>query len=228
MAVFDDYSSDYEAAVNEAIAFAGQPHDVYLAAKARKLLELVRRRLGQDPISALDVGCGPGLFDRHLIPHVRSLDGVDPSEAMVQRAREAVPAADYRVSDGRSLPYESDRFDVTLAVCVLHHVARSARAPLVAEMARVTRRGGLIVVFEHNPLNPLTRKVIRSCAFDHGVELLGRREVVNRLEQAGLTPTDADYILFFPWRTRLVDALERPLAALPLGAQYLVAGRKPA
>ena len=226
MAVFDRDAADYESAVERAVAFAGQPHDVYLAAKARKLVEIARRRLGGNPQTALDVGCGTGRLDRHLLGSVGSLHGVDASAAMVERARQAVPEAEYAVAAGDALPFEDGRFDLSFAVCVLHHVGRDGRAQLVREMARVTRGGGLVVVFEHNPLNPLTRKVVRSCAFDEGVELLGRRETRALVEDAGLETTDGEYILFFPWRTRLVDALERPLAAVPLGAQYLVAARK--
>ena len=229
MAVFDRFGSDYERAVEQAVAFAGQPHDVYIRAKAHKLLALARRHLRGDPRTVLDVGCGIGLLDRHLVGHVRSLHGVDPSEAMIERAREAVPVADYAVADGRTLPFDGGRFDLTFAICVLHHVADATdRLQLLREMARVTRAGGLVVVFEHNPLNPLTRRVVRSCAFDEGVELLARREVRALLQQVGLEPTDAEYILFFPWRTRLVEALERRLAPVPLGAQYVVAARRTA
>ena len=82
------------------------------------------------------------------------------------------------------------------------------------------------MVFEHNPWNPLTRRVVRSLAFDEGVQLLTRRGVCRALRGAGLIVTDADYVLFFPWRTRVVEALERPLGRVPLGAQHVVAARR--
>ena len=89
-------------------------------------------------------------------------------------------------------------------------------------MARVTKPDGLVAVFEHNPLNPLTRRVVRSCAFDEGVELIGRRELEQLFRAASLTVADSEYLLFFPWRA---EAVERRLTWLPLGAQYVVAGR---
>ena len=94
------------------------------------------------------------------------------------------------------------------------------------ETARVVRPGGLVAVFEHNPLNPLTRRVVRDCAFDEGVELLPRRELETLLRAAGLEVVSAHYLLFFPWRGRLFEAAERLLARLPLGAQYVVAARR--
>ena len=105
-AEFDRHSADYETAVERAVAFAGQPHDVYIEAKARKLLDLARRRLGAEQVAALDVGCGPGLVALHLSGRVSALHGVDVSEAMVERARAAVPEAEFRVSEPGRLPYE--------------------------------------------------------------------------------------------------------------------------
>jgi SAM-dependent methyltransferase len=222
---FDRYRETYEAAVADAIGFAGQEHAFYVEAKARRLVELARRRLGPAPPSALDVGCGVGLADERLLPHVASLHGVDVSEGMVERARAANPAAEYEVYDGTRLPYGDASFDLAFAICVLHHVDPRERAGFVGELARVTRPGGLVAVFEHNPLNPLTRRVVRDCAFDEGVELVGRRELERLVRAAGLHVTDTEYLLFFPWRGRASAAAERALRRVPFGAQYVVAGR---
>jgi SAM-dependent methyltransferase len=221
-AEFDRFDQTYEAELDEAIAFAGREHDFYVEAKARRLLELARRRLGDRPLEALDVGCGPGLTDRHLLPHVASLAGVDPSPGMVERARRENPRAEYSLYDGERLPFEDATFDLTFAINVLHHVDVPDRRPLVAELGRVTNRDGLVAVFEHNPLNPLTRRVVRSCAFDEDVVLLGQGELVRLFRAAGLHVADREYLIFFPWRA---DALERRLTRLPLGAQYVVTAR---
>jgi SAM-dependent methyltransferase len=222
---FDRIGPGYEAAVARSIRFAGRPHDVYTRAKAAALLRLARQRLGGAPEEALDVGCGVGLTDRHLVPHVGSLHGVDVSEAMLEQACRRNPAVEYRSYDGSVLPYETDRFDLVFAICVLHHVEPAARGALVHEFRRVVRPGGLIAVFEHNPWNPLTRRVVHTCDFDEGVELISRPRLAESLRAAGLDVTDEEYLLVFPWRTRVLQALERRLARIPLGAQYVVAGR---
>jgi SAM-dependent methyltransferase len=224
-AEFDRVGESYQAAVDEAISFAGQEHDFYLEAKARRLVELARRHLGPGRPTALDVGCGPGLFDRH-VASAFELHGVDVSPAMVERARETNPGVEYAVSEERWLPHADGRFDLAFAVCVIHHVAAPDRLPLLREMRRVVRPGGLVAVFEHNPWNPLTRRVVRACAFDEGVELMPRRELAALLRAAGLDVAAGEYLLFFPWRARLLQALERNLTGLPLGAQYVVAGRR--
>jgi SAM-dependent methyltransferase len=221
---FDRNRLTYTEAVDRAISFAGLSHDVYTAAKAQRLLELARRRLGRLPKDALDVGCGLGLTDSHLARHIAGLHGVDVSEEMVEGARERNPAVHYRSYDGRALPYETGRFELVFAICVLHHVEPDARAALLAELARVTRPQGLVAVFEHNPWNPLTRRVVRACAFDEGVRLLTRRRLAEGFRASGLIVTDAEYLLFSPWRTRAVVSLERRLSRVPAGAQYVVAG----
>jgi hypothetical protein len=99
---------------------------------------------------------------------------------------------------------------------------------LLAELGRVTRPSGLVVVFEHNPWNPLTRQVVRGCSFDEGAQLVRLRQAAAALRSAGLHVTDAEYLLFSPWRGTLVERLEGALAKVPLGAQYVVAARAPA
>ena len=221
---FDRYGETYEAAVDEAISFAGKEHGFYLEAKARRLLELTRRHLGGGRPSALDVGCGPGLFDRHLGSSLE-LHGVDVSPAMVERAQAANPEGSYRVYDGRRLPYADGELDVVFAVCVLHHVEPPDRPALLAEMARVTRPGGLVLVFEHNPLNPLTRLAVHRCELDEDAALFGRREAERLLRHAGLDALEYGYLLVTPWRGPISLWLERRLRRLPLGAQYFVLGR---
>jgi ubiquinone/menaquinone biosynthesis C-methylase UbiE len=223
-AEFDRHASSYEAEIESAIAFAGQPHARYLEAKTTRLLEVARRRLGAAPGQALDVGCGTGVSDLELVGAVGSLHGVDVSEEMVERARVAVPQGDFQVYDGSRLPYEDDRFDLVFAICVFHHVPAADRPALLAEMRRVTRRGGLVVVFEHNPWNPLTRRVVRSIDFDADAELLSLPSLVSTFRAADLDVTDREYLLFTPWQA--LDRLERRIGRVPLGAQYFVAGQR--
>jgi SAM-dependent methyltransferase len=223
---FDRYGETYEEAVDEAIKFGGAEHAFYLEAKARALLELVRRELG-DPsrVHALDVGSGPGSLHPHLA-EIGALEAVDVSQALVERAAAANPDVRYSPYDGRTLPFPDAAFDLAFAVNVFHHVEPPDRANLAAELARVVRTGGIVAVFEHNPLNPLTRLVVARCEFDEGVQLLSTREVRELLAQAGLRPVERRYILFFPWRAAFLQRFEARLGAVPVGAQHLTAARR--
>ena len=220
----NEAAARYELQVADAIRFARREHAFFLAAKARALLDLVERRFpAGPPVRALDVGCGDGRLDAMLEP--LELHGVDVSPELVAAAAKNAPRGRFEVADGTRLPFDDDAFDLTFTVCALHHVTPSDRAPYMQELARVTRAGGLVVVFEHNPVNPLTRLVVSRCVFDEGVVLVGRRSLRRLAEATGLTVEETRYILFFPWTRAPFPLLERLLAPLPAGAQYFLAAR---
>jgi SAM-dependent methyltransferase len=223
---FDRYGDTYIEQLERATGGVGDP-ELFTEVKARLLLHAADRLLGPPgDLSVLDVGCGPGLTDSFLTGRFGSVAGVDVSMPMVERARQANPSASYECYDGRRLPFETGSFDLTFAICVLHHVERPDRPAFAAEAARVTRRGGIVAILEHNPLNPLTRLVVSRCEFDEGVELVGMREAERLLARAGADAAESRYILFFPWHSRVFRRAEGALGSVPLGAQYMVSARR--
>ena len=222
---FDAYWANYEHVVQASIDFSGLDRAFFIQAK----IDLVGRLLaehfgpGSRP-SLLDVGCGVGAMHDALLPLVGSLAGTDPSGRALERAGRERPAVDYRHQDGPALPWPDAAVDATLAVCVLHHVPPARRDGLVAEMRRVTRPGGLAILIEHNPWNPLTRLAVARCPFDEDAVLLGVRAARGLLRGAGFGHVGSRHFLLLPTAHRLAGRLERRLASLPLGAQYAVAG----
>lgn len=224
---FDGFGNTYDEELQQAIGGIGDI-DLYTEAKARELVRAAEREVGNtSELSVLDVGCGPGLTDAFLTDRFKLVTGVDVSERMIDRARMANAKARYELYDGSRLPFADGSFDVVFAICVLHHVDPEDRRAFAAEMVRVTRPGGLIALQEHNPLNPLTRRIVSRCAFDDGVVLLGVREAGRLLVESGAVSVAHRYILFFPWHGELFRQTERFLGPVPLGAQYMVAGRRP-
>jgi SAM-dependent methyltransferase len=224
---FDEHRHTYRDDVQRSIAFSGQDVGFFTDVKADLLCELAERALGDlGSLSVLDVGCGVGLTDAVLQGRFGSLHGVDVSGGAVAEAAAANPWAEYASYDGRSLPFDDDRFDLAFAICVLHHVDPPDRPAFTEEVARVVRPGGLVVVIEHNPINPLTRLAVARCDFDEGVELVPRKEARTLFAGGGLRPVEHPYVLFFPWRGKPFRSVERGLTWLPLGAQYIAAGRK--
>lgn len=224
---FDRYSPRYSGHVNQALAFSGTEQEFYLRAKAEQIRRLVDEHLAsiREP-ALLDVGCGVGLIHAMLRERYPSLIGVDVASASLAEAQRRQPGGCFARYDGRSLPFDHGAFHLTYAVNVLHHVAPPSWPAFAAELARVTRPGGLVVVFEHNPWNPLTRIVVNRCEFDEHAVLLGQRKLRALLEGSGLAECDHRHILFFPWAGGPWAAFERALGWLPLGAQHLVAARK--
>jgi SAM-dependent methyltransferase len=225
---YDRIRDQYESELDRAVGFTGKRHSFFTEAKALELLRLTGKHLG-DPssLAALDVGCGIGLTDRYLEKRLGSLTGVDVSPGVLERAEHANPWARYVLYDGERLPFDDSSFDLTFAVCVVQVIEPSRRAGFVGELARVTRPGGLAVAFEHNPVNPLTRLVVRRCSFGEDARMLGARALASLFRTANLPVVERGYILLFPTSGTRLRKVERSLARLPLGAQYYLAGRGP-
>ena len=225
---YDRYRDSYEAELDRSVGFSGKRHAFFTETKAVELLRITERQLG-DPsrVRALDVGCGIGLTDRYLEGRLGSVTGVDVSPGVLERAEQTNPWARYVLYDGEQLPFDDGSFDLTFAVCVVQVIEPSRRPGFVSELARVTRAGGLVVAFEHNPINPLTRLVVRRCPFGEDARMLGARELASLFRLANLPVVDQGYILLFPASGGRLRKLERSLGRLPFGAQYYLAGRGP-
>jgi SAM-dependent methyltransferase len=135
-------------------------------------LGLLRRRLALDRVrSVLDVGSGVGhwtaLVATTLVPDGQVV-GVEPESRSVTEALER--ASTLGLSDrvrfvegvAESLPFEDSSFDLVTCQTVLIHVADVAKA--VAEMCRVARGGGLVMVAEPNNKAGLLVATNRSAA----------------------------------------------------------------
>ncbi len=224
MATFDAYDANYEEVVQQSIAFAGIEHSFFVRAKAAILAELFGDHFGGDRPRLLDVGCGVGRMHSSLKPLVQSLAGCDVSERALERAKGEHPWAEYRPTDDGKIPWDANAFDVSTAVCVFHHVPPKEWATLVADMRRVTRPGGLVVIIEHNPWNPATRLAVARCPFDHDAVLLRSGTASSLLHKARLRHVGTRHFLFVPSEASWAKALEAHLRRIPLGAQYLTVG----
>jgi SAM-dependent methyltransferase len=102
----------------------------------------------------------------------------------------------------------------------LHHVPPAQWKDFLREMRRVLRQGGLAVVFEHNPLNPLTRYVVTSLAMDADANLLSASMLRELMVQVGFKAPRTRNILFTPFVHSVFRWLDNRLGWIPFGAQY--------
>jgi len=107
--------------------------------KARAALEAAIRALL--PARTLDVACGTGFMTRHLRGDVVALD---QSAAMIEIARERLPAAEVVVGDALSLPFPDGSFDRVFASYFYCHLEEPERTGFLGEARRVARE--LVIV----------------------------------------------------------------------------------
>ncbi len=116
--------------------------------------------------------------------------------------------------------------DLVFSSCVFHHIDAAAHIALLTELKRVlSPQGGRLIIFEHNPINPVTRYIVATCPFDEDAVLIGAGDFKARQSQAGLRRVRAVYTGFFPNALKALRPLEGVLGWLPLGAQYYTVAR---
>lgn len=96
------------------------------------------------PGAALDAACGTGRLTRLLHRRGHRVVGVDASPEMLQRARSRVPGARFEVGDLTALPLPDASVDLVVCGLALSHLPHLA--PAMAELARVLRPSGHLVV----------------------------------------------------------------------------------
>lgn len=99
----------------------------------------------------LDVGCGPGALTTELVRRLGSagVTAVDPSDQFVLAARERLPGVQVEQASAEHLPFPDRSFDAAIAQLVVHFMDDPVAG--LAEMARVTRTGGVVAacVWDH-------------------------------------------------------------------------------
>ncbi|MBL6750056.1 MAG: methyltransferase domain-containing protein [Nevskia sp.] len=129
----------------QAELFARSP-ELHGDAQIRLLVEAARPRPGD---AALDVACGPGTVVAAFAARVRLAAGLDATEAMLEQARalareRGLSNVEWQAGDVYRLPFADAAFDIVSCRFAIHHFQDPAAA--VAEMARVCRPGGRIVL----------------------------------------------------------------------------------
>ena len=103
------------------------------------LLDPFLDRLAADA-NILELGCGVGLDSAHILKRGFALDATDGASAMVRKAKE-------RHVDARQMRFDEldgvEEYDAVWAHACLHHLPRADLAPILAQIFRALRPGGL-------------------------------------------------------------------------------------
>jgi len=224
---FDDFAKDYRTIHSENVKISGAD-SLYFA--EHKILEL--KNFEQNiPQQILDIGCGDGateIFIAHNFSNWQTA-AIDISDKSLQEAKKRnLLNASFTSYNGKKIPFNENSFDIVFVAAVLHHIDFALHAAFVKEIYRVLKKGGRVYIFEHNPLNPATKYLVKTCVFDKDARLLNYQYTHHLLKSGGFTLLQKKFILFFPRKGVLSFflKLENRMSRFPLGAQYFFRGIK--
>jgi ubiquinone/menaquinone biosynthesis C-methylase UbiE len=130
-----------------AIAFGGRRRSAY-----RRVVALSGAGPGD---RVLDIGCNGGYLARLLAAAVTPgghVTGVDPSAPAIAHATRRAPAnAAFAVGAAQDLGWPDASFDVVTSTLAVHHIPEADRTAAFAEMFRVTRPGGRLLIADFRP-----------------------------------------------------------------------------
>ena len=161
------------------------------------ILEFTQPQQGE---TVLDAGCGSGIFSQPLVDAGMQLTGIDLSEPMLERAKQRLPESTFMTADMLDLPFADASFDKSVSITALEFIEDGQRA--IAELFRVTKPGGLVVVATLNGLSPWAARrrekalqdpdsVFNHACFRSPDDLLALTSVAGEMRTAIHFPKDA-------------------------------------
>jgi SAM-dependent methyltransferase len=231
---FDQFAENYSAGFDDPLKTVfGRSPQTFMAPKLSLLeraIKQVRPALLSRPIRALDFGCGTGDF---LVGLAKSwphwiLEGCDISAGMLREAKRRLerehPDIKLWQIEEPALPMSS--YDLVTIVCVLHHVVPESLNSVLRVAIGMLKAESLLVIIEHNPLNPVTRWMTSRTEIDRNANLLSAGRLQRHLPLKEFSITEVRNFLFLPPRLKSLYPVEFLLEWLPLGGQYAFFGLK--
>lgn len=220
MAEFDKVASSYRNLLTKSIRFSGETDEYFdhykLGCLKRWLWDSDRKG------KILDFGCGIGKLSGLMAAAYpqSQVTGYDVSSKSIELARkewEGMGNLSFgsHVAGGRA-------YDLITAANVFHHIRPNDRRQVLTMLLRILGHAGVLVIFEHNPFNPLTRLVVKNCEFDADAELISLGAFARLAVECQFRVRQKRYIVFFPKLLNLFRKAEPFLGFLPLGAQYML------
>lgn len=226
-AEFDKFAEAYRATHERNIGLTGEDPEYF----ARYKIERIVARypdLKAKVRRVLDFGVGIGNslpFLAQAFP-TAEIVGLDVSRASLGVAEHRFPGKAKLVHyDGGDIPLERESFDLIFSSCVFHHIDAAEHVELLGRLRGLLKPDGRMVLFEHNPINPVTRYIVATCPFDENAVLIPAAALRQRQRAAGFRKVDVAYTGFFPGALAALRGLEPLLAAIPVGAQYFTTAR---
>lgn len=221
---FDNFANEYENILDEQLDFFGEENSYFAEYK----LKLVKDTIGFQPKNILEFGCGIGRnlkFFSKYFPDA-NIYACDISEKSLEIARKENPDVKIFLLNENEVKNFSGKFDLVFVSCVFHHIKPELRKGSIGLINNMLNKNGAVYIFEHNPYNPVTKYIVKTCPWDTDAILLYMKETVDLINDSGLKVSEKNYSLFFPSQLKFLRPVENYLGKIPMGGQYYVKGVK--
>jgi ubiquinone/menaquinone biosynthesis C-methylase UbiE len=218
---FDNYIDKYRDNCSNALWLSGESSDYFALYKAQKLKSWFPNNQYKS-IKILDFGCGDGLMTHYVstLFSNATVYGVDPSEKSIIVAQKKFPHIQFQQNSETSthLNFKDHTFDIIFSAGTFHHIPFAMHKNYLNELLRVLKPSGRLVIFELNPLNPLTVYTFKNNPIDAHAKMLNPWYAYN-LTKAFAKPT-LKFICFFPKPLKWLRGIEFLFTKVPFGALY--------
>tara|TARA_Y100001970_G_scaffold27317_1_gene33291 strand:+ start:4487 stop:5173 length:687 start_codon:yes stop_codon:yes gene_type:complete len=216
---FDDFSTNYEDKILKSFGNIDSNVSYYHSGKAK----IAKRELAFDPNKILDFGCGIGSMLKFLKENFKNSEfyAFDESLKSLEHIKLNYPDVNC-LYDLNTI----EKFDLIILSNVIHHVKSSERNNFFKKIYNLLDDNGKLLIFEHNPYNPITLRVVANCEFDIDAELIKKKNLIKLCNENNFQLQKSGYIHFFPSKLKFFFNLERYLKWFFLGAQYFCIFRK--
>jgi trans-aconitate methyltransferase len=222
--IFDSYAENYQKTIGQCLKITGYDASYFSITKIRKLRAL-NLESSLDPIRILDFGCGIGNFSVGFKKYFSNsvYVGVDSSSGMIKEALNKY--SDYgEFYEAHSSEWKKQPYDIIFSSGTFHHISHDKHEGILKELSSMLTSPGKIFIWEHNPINPMTRKLVNDCALDQDAILVNPKKMKDMLCRVQLSSVKIIYTTFFPKFLSFLKPFESRLEWFPMGAQYIATG----
>lgn len=217
---FDDYSHTYKKTLRNSLKAFKKDDQFFDMVKIDNLSNYVIKNKESSDI--LDYGCGIGKLTGLLANKYQhsQIVGYDISKRSIKLA-EKQNLGYQNISFCHEFPPDC-LYNFIVVANVFHHIHPRQHIHTLNILKSKLKSNGEIIVFEHNPFNPLTLYIVNNCPFDADAKLISLNRFIKLADQCQLRVKLKKYILFFPWQADFLQKIEWHIKPVPLGAQYMV------
>lgn len=216
-AEFDQFADLYRKNLDDDLSLTGGTSGFFAHYKAKKLLQFTNQEQST-PKRILDFGCGDGLMTKeiHTFFPKSEVYGVDPSPEILKLAQRNCPNATFKTSDKKLNLFNNKKFDLIFSAMVFHHIPFNEHEHYLNEITSMLSPGGLFVIFELNPFNPMAQYIINTASIDVNAHMLMPWYTKKLMRSYGEVTTQ--YCAFIPPVLKSLLPLENYISRIPLGA----------